>query len=94
MLVAIVCFCISANAQFKSTQKVCYDGATYEFYTDGSCKVYHPQRGEAYGTYRLESNNKEIFIEAPGEKYRGEIVWNGNNVTRITIQGTRWNRCS
>ena len=64
ILVAVIGFGISANAQFSSTQKVCssQEGLRYEFYSNGTYKVFTLTNGQEVqtGTYTRSSTRNII----------------------------------
>ena len=97
MLVALIGFGISANAQvsFRTTQKLCDDkGYAIEFYRDGTCVYYNSDNKRFEGTYTLTNNNKEIVIKVGCGTYRATLIWADTAQTRVlgvTIEGRRWN---
>ena len=86
ILVAVIGFGISANAQFSSTQKVCNNlaGASYVFYSNGTVSCFNIY-GESFYTgkkYEITSGGTRIIIY--------DVWYNGDNkVYGVEINGGR-----
>ena len=101
ILVAMLCFGISANADERSVQgrpvdaKLCYSDQRLELYSDGRCKVIVGGTNSGWGSYTLNPGRTKITIKwENGEEHRGEItVYANGAVGALVVEGVRYSPC-
>jgi hypothetical protein len=102
ILVAIICFGISANAQdrivFRSTQTVCNNNTAHSekavFQSNGTFQTTLNGRLQSSGTYTISGSNIILTFSDGGKLTCNASIANGQTLNSIRINSATYTRCN